>query len=41
MVGASRLGPITESFHRTGITYSSGPRSETRLRLDDIAVETF
>lgn len=41
MVGASRLGPITESFHLTGITYTSGPRGETRLRLDDIAVETF
>lgn len=41
MVGAPRLGPIKDNFHRTGITYSTGPRGGTRLRLDDIAVETF
>lgn len=39
MVGASRLGPIKDCFHRTGITYAGGPRAKTRIHLDDIAVE--
>jgi hypothetical protein len=41
MAGAPQLGTIVETFHRTGITYVGGPRGETRLRIDDVAVETF
>lgn len=41
LVGAPLLGAIVQIVHSNGIPYIGGPREPTRLRIDDVALETF